>query len=383
MGLVVTQTDTAAIFRRQKMVSIPVQIETRIPLLRLLITTVLAAVWLSAGVSSEQQSSCTTPICSSSPNTGKGSADPSTGGPNVTAQLTARVWTENANKDYLIEILGSTLQARQRKIGGAIYRQAVDWLHESYKHGRKPLEHAAQGKGADMLTIYYDLAGRVLHLRLAIHHEYLDTVEVDFALDQVERTETDTLKEMLGEQERRLQEALDFKATFEERLDQALALIREEIRKELAPVYLSVSSGQTSACVNRQMVQWNGLKPDVAPRSHFALSTDRHTVTIAQAGIYQVHVRLAGTQSGSSGSIASGVTLLVNGVEFAQCVQTDTPRDVHRQISYLNSAHISEILPMTQNATLQVRCPFSESFATELTSRLTILYLGPLQQPDV
>ena len=108
---------------------------------------------------------------------------------------------------YSMCMFGSMLEAKERTIGGAIYRAEVDWASSHFKAARKPLTHAAKGEGNDQLMLSHELEGSQLTVRLTIMSEYTDPIEFDFTLMEVPRTEADTLHEMLDAQERRLQES--------------------------------------------------------------------------------------------------------------------------------------------------------------------------------
>lgn len=269
-----------------------------------------------------------------------------------------RSWKDDAIATFIITIAGSVLEARERRIGGAIYRQTVDWTHASVLHSRKPMEFAAQGVGNAMLALRYDLADCVLHLSLEIRHEYLDTFFASFHLEEVKRTEVDTLKEMLEAQETRLQDS----AKLLENIEQALKARVKEALAEHAPQsrpYMSVSS--QTACGNQQMVTWNGGAPAVVTPSHFLLSADKCIVTVLVAGLYQVHVRLAGTQTANTQFLA----LVVDGGDYAKCLQSEAN-------SHQNTAQILEIIPLKANSTVQVRCGCSSNSLAE-----AYIWLGP------
>lgn len=143
----------------------------------------------------------------------------------------------------------------------------------------------------------------------------------------------------------------------------------ESLRKQLtekitAPAFLTISS--TVACGQQQMVTWNAPSPKLIPESHFILSADQKQVTIKRAGIYQVYVRLAGCNASNSQSLG----LQVNGVEVAQCTQSDAN-------NHQNTPQLLEIMRLNESDVLQVRCgASSNSLGVANGNRFTLLYLG-------
>jgi hypothetical protein len=129
------------------------------------------------------------------------------------------------------------------------------------------------------------------------------------------------------------------------------------------PVYLSLSSQQ--ACANQQYVVWGGANRRVIPSSHFTIAGN-NKITFVKSGVYQVHVRLAQTNSTN----AQHLGILLDGVEVAQCVQSDAN-------SHQNTAQITEILEINAGSYIQVRCGAnSNSSANPLQTRLFILVLS-------
>ena len=96
-----------------------------------------------------------------------------------------------------------------------------------------------------------------------------------------------------------------------------IELLRAQIKHRLVPAFLSISSN--TACANQQMVVWNASSPLEIATSHFQLSADKTTVIILETGVYQVNVRLAGTNTANTQSMG----LQVNDNEVAQCTQSD------------------------------------------------------------
>mmetsp|Transcript_56249 Transcript_56249/g.110898 ORF Transcript_56249/g.110898 Transcript_56249/m.110898 type:complete len:161 (-) Transcript_56249:34-516(-) len=136
------------------------------------------------------------------------------------------------------------------------------------------------------------------------------------------------------------------------------------------PAVLSISSN--TACGYRQMVVWNAVSPCIVTDTHFKLSVDKTHVTIIQEGLYQVNVRLAGTKSKNGRLLLS---LQVNGVDVAQCTQSDV-----KGYDQQSTPQIFEIMDLKVNDVLQVRCGVEgmdgHSLSTPNTNRLTILFLG-------
>jgi len=95
------------------------------------------------------------------------------------------------------------------------------------------------------------------------------------------------------------------------------------------------------------------------------LSADNKQVNFIKSGLYQIHVRLGGTNSGNTQHLG----LQVNGVDVAQCLQSDGN-------SYQNTAQITEILQILERDVVQVRCGCNNnSIAVALQTRLSILML--------
>jgi len=132
----------------------------------------------------------------------------------------------------------------------------------------------------------------------------------------------------------------------------------------VTPAYISLSS--QNACGNQQIVIWNGVKPYYITPSHFTLSPDFTRITFVKGGLYQIHVRLGGTNSGNTQHLG----LQVNGVEYAQCVQADGN-------GMQNSPQITEIISLLAGDYIQVRCGATGgSVNLALQTRLFILSLS-------
>mmetsp|Transcript_22082 Transcript_22082/g.49089 ORF Transcript_22082/g.49089 Transcript_22082/m.49089 type:complete len:304 (+) Transcript_22082:61-972(+) len=140
--------------------------------------------------------------------------------------------------------------------------------------------------------------------------------------------------------------------------------LRAQLAAGSAPAYLSISSA--TACGSQQMVAWDAAAPVVIPASHFELSADKKQVTVLKEGLYQVNVRLAGTNYSNTQSLG----LQVNAVEVAQCTQSDAN-------GHQNSPQLHELMILKANDTLQVRCGADgHSQAVAEANRFTMLYLG-------
>jgi hypothetical protein len=129
--------------------------------------------------------------------------------------------------------------------------------------------------------------------------------------------------------------------------------------------FLSVSS--VAACAQNQIVTWNAEAPREITASHFALSDDNKQVTIRVAGVYQVQVRLAVTNSGNS---YHTVVLKVNDEDVAGCIQSDAN-------GYQNTPQLFEMMRLQASDVLQVQCGANSGSLTVATAnRFTVTYLG-------
>ena len=129
--------------------------------------------------------------------------------------------------------------------------------------------------------------------------------------------------------------------------------------------FLSLSSNLV--CENQQMVAWNRDISDKTHSNHFFVKSSNHqTITVLKKGIYQVQVRLAGSNNGNTQSLA----LMVNGTDVAQCFQSDAR-------GHQNTAQIFEIISLKAKDELQVRCGYNRnSLGSDNGNRFTIFYLG-------
>jgi hypothetical protein len=128
-------------------------------------------------------------------------------------------------------------------------------------------------------------------------------------------------------------------------------------------VFLSLTSN--IACGQNDFIDWNETFGDI-PASHFDLSADRKLVEIMKAGVYQVQVRLAGTNNRNT----SFLSLDLNGVSFAQCTQSDAN-------NHQNTPQITEFMRLAADDTLQVKCGANgNSLNVAQANRFSILYLG-------
>jgi hypothetical protein len=131
-------------------------------------------------------------------------------------------------------------------------------------------------------------------------------------------------------------------------------------------VFLTLTSN--IACANQDFVDWNETIGDwnETVASYFDHSADRKLVKIMKAGVYQVQVRLAGTNNGN----CSFLSLDLNGVSFAQCTQSDGS-------NYQNTPQITEFMRLAADDTLQVKCGANgNSLTVTQANRFSILYLG-------
>jgi hypothetical protein len=126
------------------------------------------------------------------------------------------------------------------------------------------------------------------------------------------------------------------------------------------------SVGSKSTCGPEQMVQWDADTPRQVCSSHFKLSKDKRQVTILKTGVYQVYVRVAGTNTSNS----QFVSLQLNNVEAAMCPQSDAH-------GYQNASQLTEIMPLNEKDVLQVRWGSNgNSMANASANRFTIMLIG-------
>jgi hypothetical protein len=149
--------------------------------------------------------------------------------------------------------------------------------------------------------------------------------------------------------------------------DEAITKLNSCVQKltvSSSPPMLSISS--KTATAHGEMVRWDAEAPKLFTESHFALSADFTQVTVSQGGLYQINVRVAGTNNGNGYNLG----LQVNGADVAVCFQSEAN-------NHQNTAQIFELLPLKVNDVLQVRCGFNyKSLAEAQANRFTILYLG-------
>lgn len=318
---------------------------------------------------------------------------------------------------FSFSIAGSAIEARERKIGGAIYRGEVDWSSNAkLQLVQKPLESAAAGLGKEYFTLNHEVVnGKRFQFHLLIQYPFSQPIEHTFELEEVKRTEVDTLKEMLEAQEERLEQTSSLHAELQDaatelrkqvesskneitklsqegvewkelatdlrreldatkeatsELRNSLAEVRKELtlQSELAAKsekvsYPFVSLSSTIACGNGSMIQWNNTIS--LPAANFALSGDQRQITTLSPGLYHVYVRVPGTNSGNGQQLG----LQKNGSDLATCVQSDAN-------GHQNTAQLTEILNLKANDKLQVRSHFnSNSLANAAGSRFVIVLL--------
>lgn len=128
--------------------------------------------------------------------------------------------------------------------------------------------------------------------------------------------------------------------------------------------FFSVSS--QTACGHLQIVQWDAPAPREIPETLFQISADNRQVTILKTGVYQVYVRLGGNNTSNS----NFVSLQLNGVDAAQCTQSDAN-------GYQNSPQMTEIMRLKRKDVLQVKWNGnSNALDVVNANRFTIMLLG-------
>ena len=135
-------------------------------------------------------------------------------------------------------------------------------------------------------------------------------------------------------------------------------------QKARETVFMSVSS--QVACTNQQYVVWNGATPNEMSKDYFSMSADLTTATIRKDGVYQVYVRLGGTNNGNTQFLC----LQLNGADKAKCIQSDGS-------NHQNTAQLTEILRLKAGDTMRVRCGCNgNSLADTAANRFNILLIG-------
>jgi hypothetical protein len=118
---------------------------------------------------------------------------------------------------------------------------------------------------------------------------------------------------------------------------------------------LSLSSALTTA--NQAIVQWNAPDRRIINLDYFTVTSDSSQITILKKGIYQVCVRLAGINTGNSGT---SVTLFLNDVLLASCIQSDAN-------GFQNSAHLNQIFEFEAEDNLSVKSGFNNGSLADHT----------------
>ena len=145
-------------------------------------------------------------------------------------------------------------------------------------------------------------------------------------------------------------------------MQEEIRSLKAELASKQKGAFLSLTSATATA--NQQIVAWDGTRGLVSS-SHFDISADARTITMKQAGVYQIHCRLGQMNTANSQHLG----ILINGIEIAQCLQSDGH-------GYQNTAQITEVLEVTAGATLTVRCAASgNSVGQQLQNRLNIVLL--------
>eukprot|EP01031_Cornospumella_fuschlensis_P039391 gene39392-47950_t len=137
--------------------------------------------------------------------------------------------------------------------------------------------------------------------------------------------------------------------------------------------FLSLAS--KTACGPDDIVQWDDDEHLRAPCDGFVISADNRQITVVHAGIYQVNVRLAG--SNRSSYYFNNTCLLLNDVEVASCDHSFCTGGYKGGGTTYGTAQLQEILRIPPNGVLQVRCGFhGKSHGKALSNRFSILRLG-------
>eukprot|EP01031_Cornospumella_fuschlensis_P031745 gene31745-38370_t len=157
-------------------------------------------------------------------------------------------------------------------------------------------------------------------------------------------------------------------------LEAKLRDAQEELEHLRAKAVLLTLSSKTS-CGKHQIVAWDNDEHLRAPRDGFVISADNRQITVVQAGVYQINVRLAGNISSYSYEYnkyghQNHVCLLLNDVEVAFCL-------LFAVLGGSGTAQLQEILRIPANGVLQVRCGFTDgSMGYAPYNRFSILRLS-------
>ena len=136
----------------------------------------------------------------------------------------------------------------------------------------------------------------------------------------------------------------------------------QQLREGSKVTFFSVSS--VVACSRGQAVVWNGTSPREICTTHFCLSEDNKTVTILKEGVYQLNVRL----SGSNNTHLYFDTKL-NNVIISQ-YKSYTPQ------SAPHFGNFNSILRLKEGDKLHVECSEGASDANMINNNFTIMLLG-------
>mmetsp|Transcript_25799 Transcript_25799/g.24643 ORF Transcript_25799/g.24643 Transcript_25799/m.24643 type:complete len:325 (-) Transcript_25799:372-1346(-) len=214
-------------------------------------------------------------------------------------------------------------------------------------------------KKADDLKLDCTYSAEGITIDLTLNMSSLWLPVYSFTLAKKDVNEVEIIKSQLKDA---LEEIKKLKSKSKDAMEEIEELRREsggelkdirELKKK--PAVLSLSSASTAG--HQKIVQWNAPGNRIINSDYFTIDSSTSNISILKKGWYQVCVRLAGT-SNSNGS--APVTLLLNGVALASCVQSDAN-------GYQNSAHLSQIFEFDFGAILCVRAGFPQSSLADPT----------------
>ena len=125
-----------------------------------------------------------------------------------------------------------------------------------------------------------------------------------------------------------------------------------------------ISLRAAAAPASGGIVAWPTVTTNTST-SVFAVSADKTTITVLQAGIYQVYFRL-GIRNTTNGQAAY---LRINGANVAQAYYSDPN-------AYYNTVQLTEVLSLNQNSVLSVSPNFTHSLDVGLNSCFTIVKMA-------
>ena len=136
----------------------------------------------------------------------------------------------------------------------------------------------------------------------------------------------------------------------------------QQLREGSKVTFFSVSSA--TACPTGQAVVWNGTSPREMCATHFCLSEDDKIVTILKEGVYQLNIRLSGSNNASF-----YFEVKFNGVTISRY------RNSTQQNSY-DCGNINSILRLKEGDKLHVECSGGNSDAAMIGNNFSIMLLG-------